>query len=200
MDTDVLIDFGGEIKALGDGKVGGYLVRFTDAATPDLTGDYFSKDTDFGFEDGDPLAIYYNHGADQKLQKRRLGRGTIRTDDAGVWLEAQLELRDDYERAIYAMVESNKAGWSSGSISHLVERTPEKGAYHIKHWPIGEASITPTPAAGPILTAVMPLKAWAEQLAAPEAPSEAARKTATDAERERKALLELELLVIETGV
>ena len=38
--TDTLLAFGGEIKALGDGRVAGYLVRYTSAETPDLTGDF----------------------------------------------------------------------------------------------------------------------------------------------------------------
>ena len=39
---------GGAVKALGDGKIGGYLVRFTDMQSPDLTGDYFTADTELG--------------------------------------------------------------------------------------------------------------------------------------------------------
>ena len=43
------IYFGGEVKALDDnGKVGGYLIRYGTDDDPDLTGDYFSKNTDFG--------------------------------------------------------------------------------------------------------------------------------------------------------
>ena len=44
--TDTLLAIGGAIKALGDGRVAGYLVRYTNATTPDLTGDYFDAGTD----------------------------------------------------------------------------------------------------------------------------------------------------------
>ena len=36
MNEDQLVAFGGAIKALGDGRIGGYLVKFTDATRPDL--------------------------------------------------------------------------------------------------------------------------------------------------------------------
>lgn len=163
--TDTLLAFGGEIKALGDGKVAGYLVRYTSAETPDLTGDYFDANTDFDAEDGDRVTVYYGHGFDPVLKHRKLGKGTLRFDDVGVWVEAQLQMRDDYERAIYAMAEAGKLGWSSGTLPNLVEREDEGEAKRITHWPLGkDASLTPTPAAGLVATQVLPLKAWlAEQ-------------------------------------
>ena len=160
---DALLAFGGEIKALGDGRVGGYLVRFTGPDAPDLTGDYFSPATDFDAETGDRVTVYYNHGLDDTLKRRKLGRGELRFDDVGVWVEAQLQMRDEYERAVYAMAEAGKLGWSSGTLPNLVEREDEGKAQRITHWPLGkDASLTPTPAAGPMLTAALPLKTWAE--------------------------------------
>lgn len=200
---ELLLSFGGAIKALGDGKVGGYLVRFTDATNTDLEGDYFDIKTDFGIESGDPLPVYYNHGLDAKLKKQRIGRATTEVQDAGVWLEAQLNMRDDYERAIYGMVEKGKLGWSSGSLPHLVEREEQKNAYYIKSWPLGEASLTPTPAAGPVLTHVQPLKSWAEATAhlkalLPETPEDGVAQDATEAARKARQLyIELDLLEIQ---
>jgi HK97 family phage major capsid protein len=146
LDTEVkLISFGSEVKALGDGKVAGYLVRFGDQTTPDLTGDYFTHDTDFG--DVTQAAVYYQHGLDKKMGKRKMGKGDMKEDDLGVWIEAQLNLRDEYEKAIYAMVEKGKLGWSSGTAPHLVEREEKGQAHFIKTWPLGlDASLTPTPA------------------------------------------------------
>jgi HK97 family phage major capsid protein len=142
---DELIAFGGEIKALGDGKVGGYLVRFSGVDDPDVQGDYFTKDTAFIIPD--TLPVFYHHGLDAKLGKRVIGQATTRTDEVGVWAETQMNLRDAYEKAIYAMVESGKLGYSSGALPHLTERQPmKKGVSFIKSWVIGEASLTPTPA------------------------------------------------------
>ena len=120
-----LISFGTEVKALGDGKLAGYLVRYGDPNTKDLTGEYFTRDTDFG--DNSKADVYYQHGADKKLQKRKLAKGELTTDEVGVWIEAQLAMRDEYEKAIYALAEKGKLGWSSGTAAHLVERG-KKGA------------------------------------------------------------------------
>src|SRR5512139_570494 len=138
---DTVINYGGEVKALGDGKLGGYLVTFSDESSLDLTGEYFAKDTDYG--DATTSPVLYHHGMDDTLKLRTIGRGELRKDDIGVWIEAQLELRDEYEKAIYGMAEKNKLGWSSGSASHLILREGSK----ITRWPLGlDASLTPTPA------------------------------------------------------
>jgi HK97 family phage major capsid protein len=188
--TDTLLAFGGAIKALGDGKVAGYLVRFSDADTPDLVGDYFPGGgaCDFDAEDGDRVTVYYGHGFDPVLKHRKLGRGTLRFDDVGVWVEAQLQMRDEYERAIYGLAEAGKLGWSSGTLPNLVEREDEGKAHRITHWPLGkDASLTPTPAAGLVATQVLPLKAWldgqvwsAEQAAVDADPDETQEMVTTD--------------------
>ena len=59
---DELVYFGSAVKALGDGKVGGYLVRYSTKSDPDLTGDYFTAGTDYGVTDGASLPVYYQHG------------------------------------------------------------------------------------------------------------------------------------------
>jgi HK97 family phage major capsid protein len=187
MTTDTLLAIGGTIKALGDGRVAGYLVRYTDATAPDLTGDYFDAMTDFDAEDGDRVTVYYGHGFDPVLKHRKLGRGTLRFDDVGVWVEAQLQMRDEYEQAIYAMAEAGKLGWSSGTLPNLVEREDEGTAKRITHWPLGkDASLTPTPAAGLVATQVLPLKAWLAQAVEQADENEVSTETA-DAEPEPEA-------------
>lgn len=162
-----LINFGTEVKALGDGKVGGYLIRFSDEKTPDLTGDFFTAKTDFGEHDSAP--ILYQHGLDSTLKARVIGKGKLRKDDVGVWVEAQLSMRDEYEKAIYELAEKGKLGWSSGTASHLVERQTAGKANWIKAWPLGlDASLTPTPAE-PRNSAIT-LKAYVDSLAGAEQP------------------------------
>lgn len=168
---EFLIAYGAELKALGDGKVGGYLVRFSSADEPDLTGDFFTRETDFDLTDGyKSVPVLFHHGMDGTLKKRRLGRADLRVDDVGVWMEAQLTLRDEYEKAVYDLVAAGKMGLSSGSASHLVERRAEGKATNITGWPIVEASITPTPAEP--RTAVVTLKSLGVT-AVPEATTEA---------------------------
>lgn len=157
---ELLIAFGGEVKQLGDGRIGGYLVRFSGPRDPDLTGDFFSKETDFGIHTR--LPVYYQHGYDSALKTRRIGVGELKLEDAGLWLEAQLELRDDYERMIADMAGKSKLGYSSGAVGHLVERERVGKAYHIKTWVIGEASLTPTPAEPRNL--VQPMKSYFDSL------------------------------------
>ena len=55
-----LIYFGGAVKALGNGKVGGHLVRFTDENELDLEREFFDATTDYG--KAATSAVYYNHG------------------------------------------------------------------------------------------------------------------------------------------
>lgn len=158
-----LVTIGGELKALGDGKVGGYLVRFGTQDQPDLTGDFFTAETDYDLDGGaGKSTVLYHHGQDATLKRRKLGRADLRIDDVGVWMDAQLTLRDEYDRAIYGMIEAGKMGLSSGTLPHLVEREYNaNGTAKITAWPLGlDASITPIPAEP--RTSVMPLKSYME--------------------------------------
>jgi len=155
--AETLIAFGGAVKALGDGKVGGYLVRFSTEDDPDLEGEYFTRETDYGEADSAP--VQYQHGMDAKIGKRRIGHAHHKIDDFGVWAEAQLDLRDEYEKFIYAMAEKGKMGWSSGTASHLVERQITAKATWIKSWPLGlDDTLTPVPAEP--RNEAIPLKSW----------------------------------------
>lgn len=157
---------GSGLKAVGDGKIEGYLVRFTDKDHPDLYGDYFTKDTFYDVEPGDKVTLYYAHGMDPILGKRVLGKGIVNVDEVGLWVEAQLELRDEYERAIYSLAQKDVLGFSSGTLPFLVEyEEQDNGTFWIKSWPIGkDASLTPCPAAGPHLTAISAVKASLERV------------------------------------
>lgn len=136
---------GGEVKALDDnGKIGGYLIRYGTDSDPDLTGDYFTAETDLG--EGDKLPVLYHHGFDKQLGKRKLGVAHTHKDDIGVWAEAQLQMRDEYEKTIFELVKQGKMGWSSGAAAHVVEREHTGKAAWIKQWYMAEASLTPTPA------------------------------------------------------
>lgn len=158
---ETLVYTGGAVKALGDGRVGGYLVRFSGPKDPDLYGDFFTGESDLDIEDGDVRSVYYQHGYDSALKKRKIGKASLKFDDFGLWAEAQLEMRDDYERFLYDMAEQGKMGWSSGAVAHLVEFEQVGKSQWIKTWPVGEASLTPNPAE-PRNTAE-PLKAWLKQ-------------------------------------
>jgi hypothetical protein len=176
-----LITFGSEVKALGNGKVGGYLVRFTDETTPDLAGDYFTKSTDFYLEPGDSRFVLYDHGFDKTLRRAKIGKGVlVKVDEVGLWIEAQLGVRDTYEKAvdklqrkkltdyakgIYKLAEDGKLGWSSGAASHLAQRIEGKSANFLAEWGISEFSLTPRPCEPK--NAVVALKTYSEIEAQP---------------------------------
>jgi hypothetical protein len=63
------------------------------------------------------------------------------------------------------MAESGKLGWSSGSMSHLVSKNANGKSFEITSWPIGEASLTPTPVEGrTVATAVKDIVIDADEL------------------------------------
>jgi len=143
-----LVSFGDAIKADDNGRVRGYLVRFGGA---DLEGDYFTSSTDFGrpMKSGErvPMNLYYHHGQDKQVGKSRIGTGFITMDDKGLWYESQVDMADSYQKMIQELAKSGKLGYSSGATGHMVERKKmSDGRYEITRWPIGEASLTPTPA------------------------------------------------------
>lgn len=160
---DTLIYRGGEVKSLGGGHVGGYLVLFGDPNATDLAGDFFTPETDFGIADGQKTAVYLNHrlplrtrGGGEIAVKERIGEGTLRRDKNGVLIDAILYNREQYEEVLKAM------GWSSGTASHLVDRQPYgnggKAAW-LKTWPLGlDASLTPGPCEP--RAAAIPLKSY----------------------------------------
>lgn len=144
-----LILFGDSVKALDDsGRVGGLGIVFSSPADPDVSRDrdFFTKNTDFDLEPGEKRTVLYSHGFDKALGKRKLGRATYESKDAGIWFETQLALRDDYEKKIFELAKAGKLGWSTGSAPHLVERKRVGDANEILSWPVVEVSLTPTPA------------------------------------------------------
>ena len=140
---------GGAIKArLADdgatGYVEGYLVSWGNDQDTDLQGEFFSPRTEFCLDWFKERPVLYHHGLDGEAGLRSIGTiKTVETDDLGLWVQAQLDLRDRYASAVYDMIKSKEFGWSSGSVDHLVQISA-KG--EIAVWPLIEGSITPTPA------------------------------------------------------
>lgn len=164
-----MIYFGDALKALdSSGKIGGYLVRFSDADKKDLSGEYFTAETYLGARDGDGVDTIFHHGqalpVKAKLTKAAIAEleglrehvfAPVKTkrDTVGVFAETVLDMADEYEKAVFGLVKAGKLGWSSGAVGHLVKKADDG---QIKRWPIGEASITPTPCEP--LNRAMPVK------------------------------------------
>lgn len=166
--VDMVVNVGGtEVKALGDGKLGGWMVLFGDPDNTDLSRyrDYFAPDTDYGLdEDGSGKSfVLYNHGLDPVLGTRRLGTASLKKLDLGIWGETQLAMRDEYEHDLEKLAMAGKLGWSTGTASHLVKREKQtNGSHKITQWWLGlDTSFTPRPAEP--RTRVLPIKAWQEE-------------------------------------
>ncbi len=126
------------------GRVGGYLVVWGTPQQRDLQGEFFTPHTELGLDWYDQRPVLYHHGLDGQLKAAIIGvMDTLRPDDVGIWAEAQLDTRQRYVRAVLRLVEKGILGWSSGSLPHLVDVSPQG---EIKRWPIVEGSLTPTPA------------------------------------------------------
>ena len=156
------------IKTSGQGTVKGYLVRFGNPDDTDLEKDYFTKSTDFGieFHDGGEhkLGLYYNHGMDKVLGTKKIGYGSIKMTDKGLWYEAQLDMADEYAKMIYELAQKGKLGFSSGAASHMVEREKVGKSFEINRWNLAEASLTPQPAESRNMASAKSLKAKKEDL------------------------------------
>lgn len=146
---DSLVIFGEAVKAKADGKIGGYLVKFSDENDPDLDGDFFTSETDFGFTGTIKSAIYLNHRLPLKTAngntvrvKEPIGEATLTKDDDGILVEeAILYNHKQYQKLIQYL------GWSSGTATHLAETEASGKARKITRWPLGlDASLTPKPA------------------------------------------------------
>ena len=175
METDnTLVSFGSAIKMLENGNIGGHLALFSGESDPDLYGDYFTPETDYG--SAKSLGLYYQHGFDSVLKNTRIGEGTITKDEKGLWFEAQLQDRHEYVEMIKELVKRGELGYSSGAVGHLVSRKEmPNGTHEITAWPLGEASLVLRPAEPRIN--VMTMKSFMQEIT-----SSVAQPEATEAE------------------
>ena len=160
--------YSSQVKLIDDNIIKGKLVTFTDAEHPDLDGDYFDINTWFGFAKKTSIPIFYQHGYDEVINNIQIGRGTLQKTQSNLWLQSQLEIRNEYLeyinkylksddsieeffKAIKELVNMKALGLSSGAVGGLARFVPKENSkgdivYHINQWIVGEASLTPNPA------------------------------------------------------
>lgn len=118
--------------------VAGYGVLYGGA---DLEGENFSPTTDFMLDLAPVKLVLYDHGL--REVQHIIGKTlSIEPDEAGLWVEAELDRNKSYVDMVLQLVEKGALGWSSGSVGHLTRRSGKS----ITQWPIVELSLTPTPA------------------------------------------------------
>ncbi len=152
-DDEALICFGDDIKATGDGKFGGYVVRWGSPDDADRQGEYFTPETDFWGDISPCAGVVYHHGIGIKgddlagrLNKKRVGKACMVADAIGLRAEGSLsDPADPDAAALYRRIEAGEMGFSSGSVERLVSRRRIAGKAEITAWPIIEISITPKP-------------------------------------------------------
>lgn len=121
--------------------IGGFGVVFDGA---DLMDETFTKETDLMLDLVPSKAIMYQHGQMEDID-HFIGKSTNELlRKAGLWVEAQLDIHQDYVKEILELIEKKALGWSSGSITHLIRYADDRKT--IIRWPIVEYSLTPTPA------------------------------------------------------
>ena len=167
--SETLVTFGDAVKSLGDGKVGGYLVQFSNADEPDLEDDFFDNETDYMFELPGTSKGWFNHAQTSGI-KQLSSDVDLELREFGIWAQTVLDERDKYEKFLLGLAEEGKLNWSSGTASHLVEREPAGKANHVTRWPLGlDASLTHIPAEP--RNVVVPLKSLSDKfMSIPEDP------------------------------
>ena len=137
------------------GRVGGYLIVWGNEQQKDLTGEFFTPETELELDWYDRRPILYHHGGDGKLKSYRIGTiDTLKADDTGIWAEGQLDMHHRYVQRVLELVKKGILAWSSGALPQAVEKLVNG---LIKRWPIVEGSLTPTPAE-PFRTTVSAIK------------------------------------------
>lgn len=173
---DILIGFGSNVKALGDGRIGGHLVLWGNPEQKDFYRDYFTAETYLGPADGDGRDVTINHrialktgnpetdSALKSYTDNIFKPGGLKTsrDDLGIFGEVICDLSDQYDAMVYKLAEQGKLKFSAGAPSHMIERDTDG---RLKMFIISEAALTPIPAEPRMVTSrVMPLKAYVEFL------------------------------------
>lgn len=134
------------VKALGQHRVGGYLVLWGDENQKDIAGEWFTPRTkgltDI-FKAVGKIPMYYHHGKDPGLGFDIVGVYDVMTpDDVGLWAEAQLDISNKYVAAIRELVGKGALGQSSQALASSRKVAPTG---EILQWIIAEGTLTPTP-------------------------------------------------------
>ncbi len=161
-----------------DGIASGWLAPYGGPVRggKDLQGESFEPGaTDFALDYYSAFPVLYAHGRDDGLRGSKVGDAPVKElRDKGVWVEAQLNKQHEYYDALRALSEKGDLFWSSGAISHLVEKDGRTGV--IKNWPIAEATLTMTPA-NPWATASIKEADWQEMTVTPANPDATVKET-----------------------
>lgn len=138
---------GRPVKALGANRIGEYGILWGDATRKDITGEYFTPDTqelDAIFKAMGKIPVLYQHAMDGTLKSSVVGViDVMQPDSIGLWVEAQLDLAHEYATAVRELIDKGKLHWSSGALP-MSRKVSKDG--RIERWAVAEMSLTPSPA------------------------------------------------------
>jgi hypothetical protein len=128
-------------------RYGALAIRFSGPDEKDLQGEFFTAETDFPSDGGEPVVLI-GHGnpidpALTRFSELSLGPARIQRKHDGMFASFELDDGDPVDAAIIQLIHAGAFRWSSGSRADLVDR---KNNGEITRWPIVEVSLTPTPA------------------------------------------------------
>lgn len=147
--------------------IGGYGVLF---GGTDLDGETFTADTDFMLDLVPTKLVFINHSEGAELATSD-GKSIILSgidesvgevikvapDETGLYMELLFQKAGQYWAIVESMIDSGKAGLSTGTVGHLARRKSNT----ITRWPIVETSLTLTPAEWRTVDSVARLKSLA---------------------------------------
>jgi hypothetical protein len=139
------------LKSAGEGGTyGAVAVRFSGPDEPDLSGEWFDAETDFGARGGEGnVPTLFNHGSPvskgaifKKFADAVFPSATLTRTAAGLFGTIKLSPEDPLQSALALLIERGALKFSSGSTSQLARRDYNG---RITRWPIVELSLTPSP-------------------------------------------------------
>jgi len=149
---------GMQVKMLDDGTLVAQAVRFGTPDEHDMSAykDFFTKDTNFWLDQWGKRPMLYHHAMDEGTRDAPVIGTWVKAwaDDAGVWLQGQLDKAHKYYAAIKELARRGLLRVSTDSAPHLVQREAlQGGVNYVKTWPIMAASLTVSPAEPRLLPA-----------------------------------------------
>ena len=110
----------------------------------DLTGHYFTPETELWLDVYKSAPALFHHGLDEVVGLVAMGhRVKAELDETGVWVEDWLDTSNQYWAWVEPLLEAERLYYSPGSASHLVKRA-EDG--RLLSFPVVEDTLTPVPA------------------------------------------------------
>lgn len=135
--------YGDTVKSLGENRIGGRIVTYSGPSDPDKVKDFFDGSSDFWLNGtGERRPILYRHGLDPVIKRRRFGEVQISRGSDGLWATGYIAGKDDDSLKLLDMARRGELNWSTGSVGHLVEKTPVGDSMHVDSWPIAECTLS----------------------------------------------------------